>query len=145
MTKRRSHNSRSPRQTRQSLTASGWLKPQRWQISKIETAEALRMPVNRIVKVYPKQHQVIVVYLNKKGQKCSSFFSYRLFARWEQETIAAIASCRNQQTLAPLEIIVQYDLEHFKYPVAIADAIWDALLNHIRQVIREQRLSLACA
>ena len=106
---------------------------------------ALGMPVNRIVKVYPKQHQVIVVYLNKKGQKCSSFFSYRLFARWQQETIATIASCRNQQTLAPLEIIVQYDLEHFKYPVAIADAIWDALLNHIRRVIREQRLSKQCA
>jgi hypothetical protein len=136
---------RKTRKTRQSLTASGWLKPLCWQISKIEAAEALRMPVNRIVKVYPKQHQVIVVYLNQKGQKCSSFFSYRLFARWEQEAIAAIASCRNQQTLAPLEIIVQYDLEHFKYPVAIADAIWETLLNHIRHLIREQRLSLACA
>ena len=136
---------RKTRNTRQSLTASGWLKPQRWQISKMEAAEALRMPVNRIVKVYPKQHQVIVVYLNQKGQKCSSFFSYRLFARWEQEAIATIASCRNQQTLAPLEIIVQYDLEHFKYPVAIADAIWEALLNHIRHLNREQRLSLACA
>ncbi|WP_341733757.1 hypothetical protein [Microcoleus sp. EPA2] len=142
MTNRRTQRTRN---TRQSLTASGWLKPQRWQISKKEAAEALRMPVNRIVKVYPKQHQVIVVYLNKKGQKCSSFFSYRLFARWQQEAIAAIASCRNQQILSPLEVIVQYDLEHFKYPVAIADAIWEALLNHIRQVIREQRLSLACA
>ena len=136
---------RKTRNTRQSLTASGWLKPQRWQISKMEAAEALRMPVNRIVKVYPKQHQVIVVYLNKKGQKCSSFFSYRLFTRGQQEAIATIASCRNQQTLAPLEIIVQYDLEHFKYPVAIADAIWEALLNHIRHLNREQRLSLACA
>jgi hypothetical protein len=136
---------RKTRNTRQSLTASSWLKPQRWQISKMEAAEALRMPVNRIVKVYPKQHQVIVVYLNKKGQKCSSFFSYRLFARWQQEAIAAIASCRNQQILAPLEVIVQYDLEHFKYPVAIADAIWEALLNHIRHLNREQRLSLACA
>lgn len=142
MTNRRTQRTRS---TRQSLTASGWLKPQRWQISKTEAAEALRMPVNRIVKVYPKQHQVIVVYLNKKGQKCSSFFSYRLFARWEQEAIAAIASCRNQQTLAPLEVIVQYDLEHFKYPVAIADAIWDALLNRIRQVITEQRYTQKCA
>jgi len=142
MTNRRTQRTRN---TRQSLTASGWLKPQRWQISKTEAAEALRMPVNRIVKVYPKQHQVIVVYLNQKGQKCSSFFSYRLFARWQQEAIATITSCRNQQTLAPLEIIVQYDLEHFKYPVAIADAIWQALLNRIRQVITEQRLSLACA
>ncbi|MCC3405580.1 MAG: hypothetical protein JGK17_08300 [Microcoleus sp. PH2017_10_PVI_O_A] len=136
---------RKTRNTRQSLTASGWLKPQRWQISKTEAAEALKMPVNRIVKVYPKQHQVIVVYLNKKGQKCSSFFSYRLFARWEKETIAAIASCRNQQTLAPLEIIVQYDIEHFKYPVQSADAIWEALLNNISRVTRELRLSKQCA
>ncbi|MEG4590075.1 hypothetical protein QUA54_33400 [Microcoleus sp. MOSTC5] len=99
MTKRRNLKTHKPSRTRQSLTASGWLKPLCWQISKIEAAKALRMPVNRIVKVYPKQHQVIVVYLNKKGQKCSSFFSYRLFARWEQEAIATIASCRNQQTL----------------------------------------------
>jgi hypothetical protein len=145
MTKRLSQNTHNSRRNRQSLTASGWFKPQCWQISKAEAAEALKIAVNRIVKVYPKQHQVIVVYLNKKGQKCSSFFSYRLFARWQQETIATIASCRNQQTLAPLEIIVQYDLEHFNYPVQSADAIWEALLNHIRQVIREQRLSLACA
>ena len=145
MTNRRTRRTRKTRHTRQSLTASGWLKPQCWQISKREAAEALRMRVNRIVKVYPKQHQVIVVYLNKKGQKCSSFFSYRLFARWQQEAIAAIASCRNQQILAPLEVIVQYDLEHFKYPVAIADAIWEALLNHIRHLNREQRLSLAFA
>ena len=145
MTNRRTRKTRKTSRTRQSLTASGWLKPQCWQISKTEAAEALRMPVNRIVKVYPKQHQVIVVYLNKKGQKCSSFFSYRLFARWQQEAIAAIASCRNQQILAPLEVIVQYDLEHFKYPVAIADAIWEALLNHIRHLNRKQRLSLACA
>ncbi len=142
MTNRRTQRTRN---TRQSLTASGWLKPQRWQISKTEAAEALRMPINRIVKVYPKQHQVIIVYLNKKGQKCSSFFSYRLFARWEQETIAAIASCRNQQTLAPLEVIVQYDLEHFKYPLHSADAIWEALLNHISRVTRELRLSKQCA
>jgi hypothetical protein len=103
------------------------------------------MPINQIVKVYPKQHQVIVVYLNPKGQKCSSFFSYRLFSRWQQEAIAAIKTCRNQQTLQPLEEIVQYDLEHFNYPIAIANEIWETLLNHIRHLIREQRLSLACA
>ena len=145
MTNRRTRRTRNTSHTRQSLTASGLLKPQCWQISKKEAAEALRMPINRIVKVYPKQHQVIVVYLNKKRQKCSSFFSYRLFARWEQQAIAAIASCRNQQILAPLEIIVQYDLEHFKYPVAIADAIWEALLKHISRVTRELRLSKQCA
>ena len=145
MTNRPTRRTRNTRNTRQSLTASGWLKPQRWQISKMEAAEALRMPVTRIVKVYPKQHQVIVVYLNQKGQKCSSFFSYRLFARWQQEAIAAIASCRNQQILAPLEVIVQYDLGHFKYPVAIADAIWEALLNQISRVTRELRLSKQCA
>ncbi|WP_333183908.1 hypothetical protein [Microcoleus sp. B3-D7] len=81
MTKRRTQKTHKPSHTRQSLTASGWLEPKCWQISKIEAAEALRMPVNRLVKVYTKQHQVIVLYLKKKGQKCSSFFSYRLFGR----------------------------------------------------------------
>jgi len=81
MIKRRTQKTHKPSHTRQSLTASGWLKPKCWQISKIEAAEALRIPVNRLVKVYTKQHKVIVLYLKKKGQKFSSFFSYRLFAR----------------------------------------------------------------
>ena len=68
-----------------------------------------------------------------------------VFARWEQETITAIKTYSNQQTLQQLEEIVQYDLEHFNYPIAIANQIWDTLLNHIRHLIREQRLSLACA
>ncbi len=134
-----------PHRTRQSLTASGWLKPRCWQISRQEAAEALQMPINRIVKVYPKQHQLIIVYLNPKGQKCSSFFSYRLFARWQQEAIVAIKTCRNQQTLKPLEEIVQYDLEHFNYPIAIANEIWETLLNHIRHLNREQRHTQKCA
>ncbi|MBD0394408.1 MAG: hypothetical protein ICV52_11275, partial [Microcoleus sp. C1-bin4] len=72
-------------------------------------------------------------------------FSYRLFGRWEQQAMAAIKTRRNQQTLQPLEEVVQYDLEHFKYSVAIADAIWEALLNHISRVTRELRLSKQCA
>ncbi|MEG3954259.1 hypothetical protein [Microcoleus sp. herbarium2] len=71
--------------------------------------------------------------------------SYRLFARWEQQAIAAIKTRRNQQTLQPLEEVVQYDLEHFKYPVQSADAIWEALLNQISRVTRELRLSKQCA
>jgi hypothetical protein len=39
----------------------------------------------------------------------------------------------------------EYDLEHFKYPVQSADAIWEALLNRIRQLIREQRHIQKCA
>ncbi|MEG4226891.1 hypothetical protein QUA35_12640, partial [Microcoleus sp. N9_B2] len=42
----------------------------------------------------------------------------RLFTRWQQEAIAAIKTRRNQQTLQPLEEVVQYDLEHFNYPIA---------------------------
>lgn len=54
---------------------------------------------------------------------------------------AAIKTRRNQQTLQPLEKVVQYDLEHFNYP----DAIWEALLNRICQVITEQRHTKKCA
>ena len=68
MTRKNTQKTRKTSHTPQSLTASGWLKPQRWQISKTEAAQALKIPVNRIVKVSPKQHQVIVVYLNQKGQ-----------------------------------------------------------------------------
>lgn len=145
MAKRRTQKRPKSQQTRQSLTASGVLKPHCWQISHSEAAAALKIPTQRIVKVYPKRHQAIVVYLNGKGQKCSSFFSYRLFTRWQQEAIAAIASCRNPQNLAPLEAIVQYDLEHFRYPIAMSDAIWDALLNQIVRLTREPAIAQKCA
>ncbi|MBD1928833.1 hypothetical protein H6F74_21670 [Trichocoleus sp. FACHB-90] len=138
MSNRRSRNgkTRSPR----SLTATGWLKPTRWQISRQEAADALLMPLERIVKVYPKRHQVIVVFLNEQGQKCSSFFSYRLFARWQTEAIAAILSC-NLEVLASLEEVVQYDIQRFNYLPEMADAIWDALLDHITRLAVAERFA----
>jgi hypothetical protein len=137
----RHHHPRKARQ-RRSLTTSGCLKPYCWQFSKEEVAIALNMPVERIVKVYPRPHQIIVVFLNEKGHKCSSFFSYRLFARWQREAIGAIASCRSEETLDPLAAIIQYELEHFPYPLDMADAIWDALLDQISLVVK---LSQKCA
>lgn len=134
-----------PRKTNQSLTGSGWLKPLLWQISPEEAADALKIPVERIVKVHHKRHQVIMVYLNEQGQKCSSFFSYRLFARWQKETIEAILSCSILQTLEPLEEIVQYEIEHFHYPVEIANAIWGALLDHITRLTVDARFQKEAA
>ena len=130
---------RKPYTTRQSLTASGWLKPLGWQISHKEAAVALQMPIERIVKVLAKRHQVIVVYLNDKGQKCSSFFSYRLFARWQTEAIATILSCKDLARLTFLEEIIQYELDHFLYPVEMADAIWENLLDQITRLTVEAR------
>lgn len=137
----RRHHRRKARH-RRSLTASGCLKPHCWQFSFEEVAIALNMPVERIVKVYPRPHQIIVVFLNEKGGKCSSFFSYRLFGRWQRETIGAIVSCRSEETFGPLVEIIQYELEHFQYPVEMADTIWDAVLNQISLVIK---LSQKCA
>lgn len=137
---RKTGKTRSPR----SLTATGWLKPTRWQISRQEAADALLMPLERIVKVYPKRHQVIVVFLNEQGQKCSSFFSYRLFARWQTEAIAAILSC-NLEVLANLEEVVQYDIQRFNYLPEMADAIWDALLDHITRLAVAARYQLEAA
>ncbi len=141
MTKRRTRKPCQTGKTCQSLTASGWLKPNSWHISHQETADALRMPVERIFKVYSKRHQVIVVYLNQKSQKCCSFFSYRLFARWQAEAIALILSCKDLQTLEPLEAIVQYDLEKFDYPVETANAIWATLLDQITRLTVEVRFN----
>lgn len=134
---RKTGKTRSPR----SLTATGWLKPKQWQISRQEAADALFMPLERIVKVYPKRHQVIVVFLNEQGQKCSSFFSYRLFARWQTEAIAAILSCQNLEVLANLEEVVQYDIQRFNYLPEMADAIWDALLDHITRLAVAERFA----
>lgn len=141
MTKNRTRKPRQISKTCRSLTASGWLQPNSWHISHQEAADALKIPVERIFKVYSKRHQVIVVYLNQKGQKCCSFFSYRLFARWQKEAIALILNCQELQTLEPLEAVVQYDLEKFDYPVEMANAIWAALLDHITRLTVEVRFN----
>jgi hypothetical protein len=130
--------------TRQSITGAGLVYPNCWQISHTEAAEALEMPVERIVKIVPRRYQICIVYLNEAGQKCSSFFSYRRFSRYQQEVQEAICSCKNLQSLEFLAEIIQYDLCHFRYHrVEIADALWDTLLQRLAELRAASRYATA--
>ncbi|HEY9704351.1 MAG TPA: hypothetical protein V6C58_18005 [Allocoleopsis sp.] len=116
------------------LQASGWLNPQNWDISLEEAAYALKMPVEKIVKVRNLKYQVIVVYLNADNKKCCSFFSYRLFERWHTEVINVILSCNDDEELAKLGDIVQYEIENFPYTKAQSNYIWETLIDQISMI-----------
>ncbi len=116
------------------LQASGWLNPQNWDISLEEAAYALKMPVEKIVKVRNLKYQVIVVYLNGENKKCSSFFSYRLFQRWHTEVINVILNCHDDEELVKLGDIVQYEIENFPYTKTQSNYIWETLIDHISMI-----------
>ncbi len=72
----------------QSLIAANKIKPQLWHISDPEAKEALIVQgerVQKIKKIRRLKHQVCISYWNEQGGVCSSFFSYRIFARWQNE------------------------------------------------------------
>ena len=124
-----------PIETRQSLTAAGVVRPDCWQITHEEAAQALEIPVDRIVKVVPRRYQVCIVYIKENGKKCSSFFSYRRFSRFLREVEVAINSIQNLQTLEYLAQIVEYDLCHFRYHrVKIGNGIRAALLQRLAKL-----------
>ncbi|MFB2918510.1 MULTISPECIES: hypothetical protein [Aerosakkonema] len=125
----------------QSLTTAGKIHPERWNISKDEAYVALKaldIPVREIKKVNCLQHQVCVSYWNEAGQVCSSFFSYRCFARWQQAVEKLIADLQNISEWESLGDIIEYDLLRFPYPPEMTDAIWDKLRERFYQLKARQ-------
>lgn len=128
---------RNPRPKGQSLTAAGKIKPQQWNLSKDEAAEALRaigIPVKEIKKIRCLRHQVCLSYWDEAGNVCSSFFSYRRFAQWQQSVEVLIGNCQSIPAWEQLGDIIEYDLLQFPYTVEMGNAIWDALKRHWYQL-----------
>ena len=72
----------------QNLITANQIKPENWDISDAEAKEALKVKninVKEIKKIHKLKHQVCISFWDEKGNICSSFFSYRIFSRWQQE------------------------------------------------------------
>ncbi len=132
--------SRKPRNINQyrrkgkNLIATNKIKPEQWNISDAETKEALKVKgydVKQIKKIYLLKHQVCISYSDAKGNMCSSFFSYRIFARWQEEAQKLIYTCQTLKEWAKLNYLMKYEFAYYHYPSEIEDALGAILETHL--------------
>lgn len=118
----------------QSLIASHRIKPEYWDIAETEALQALKAQgydVKEIKKIRCLQHQVCLSYWDKKGNVCSGFFSYRIFARWQTEVEKLIDCCQILRDWQILNHIMQYEFAYYPYLSNIEYAIVSALENRL--------------
>ncbi len=112
---------------RKSLTALCWINPKSWNFSKQEISDALQIPVERVKKATNLQHQVCLSWYNEAGVVCWSFYSYRIFTRWQDAVLELIRSWIDWNTWERLAETIEYELARFNYPAEMADWIWENL------------------
>ena len=116
----------------QSLISAKKISPENWHLSAEEIRQALELlniTVKTVKKVHYLKHQVCISWWDEKGKVCSSFFSYRIFARWQAEVERLIWACHSLKEFYKVILYIQYDLDYFPYPVEVSDAIARALEN----------------
>jgi hypothetical protein len=116
------------------LIATNKIKPEQWNISDAETKEALKVKgydVKQIKKIHLLKHQVCISYWDTKGNICSSFFSYRIFARWQKEVETLIYICQTLKEWAKLNYVMKYEFAYYHYPSEIEDTLHAILENHL--------------
>ena len=116
------------------LIATNKIKPEQWNISDAETKEALKVKgydVKQIKKIHLLKHQVCISYWDVKGNICSSFFSYRIFARWQEEVEKLIYTCQTLKEWAKLNYVMKYEFAYYHYPSEIEDTLHAILENHL--------------
>jgi len=139
----RTHKKNQYRRKGQSLIAANKIKPQQWQISDTEAKEALKAEgcnVKEIKKIRYLKHQVCISYWDEKGNVCSGFFSYRIFARWQREVENLVDCCQTLKEWHRLNHITQYEFAHYPYLRDMEDALQSALENRLcvlRATVRE--------
>ncbi|MBN3887860.1 MAG: hypothetical protein HWQ43_01320 [Nostoc sp. JL31] len=114
--------------------ATNKIKPEQWNISDAETKEALKVKgynVKQIKKIHLLKHQVCISYWDVKGNICSSFFSYRIFARWQKEIEKLIYACQTLKEWAKLNYVMKYEFAYYHYPSEIEDILHAILENHL--------------
>ncbi|BBD66855.1 hypothetical protein NIES4072_58680 [Nostoc commune NIES-4072] len=116
------------------LIATNKIKPEHWNISDAETKKALKVKgydVKQIKKIHLLKHQVCISYWDTKGNICSSFFSYRIFARWQKEVEKLIYTCQTLKEWVKLNYVMKYEFAYYHYPNEIEDALDTILENHL--------------
>lgn len=117
-----------------SLIRANKIKPEQWFISHPEAKAALNAKgykVKQIKKIHSLKHQVCISYWDEKGNICSSFFSYRIFQRWQQEVKQLIDTCQTLSNWQILNHILKYEFLYYQYFPDMADAISNALENRL--------------
>ncbi|HYW21809.1 MAG TPA: hypothetical protein VE956_21375 [Nodularia sp. (in: cyanobacteria)] len=131
---------RSPRKVKKyrrpgrNLIASNHIKPDQWNISDAEVKEALKVKgcdVKQVKKIRYLKHQVCISYWDVEGNVCSSFFSYRIFARWQTDVEKLIYYCQSLQEWKKLNYILQYEFAYYDYLNEMSDALNTALENRL--------------
>jgi len=114
--------------------AANKIKPELWQISNREAKQALKTKgyqIKQIKKIHCLKHQVCISYWDTAGNICSSFFSYRIFGRWQQEVENLIYTCQTLKEWARVNYVMKYELAYYSYPSEIEDALCAALENRL--------------
>ncbi|MBE9081167.1 MULTISPECIES: hypothetical protein [unclassified Tolypothrix] len=126
--------SNSYRRKGQNLISANKIKPEQWHISHAEAKAALTgkgYKVQQIKKIHCLKHQVCISYWDERGNICSSFFSYRIFSRWQKAVEQLVDSCLNFNELKKLNYIMQYEFANYHYFQEMEDAIYTALENRL--------------
>ncbi|MGM3308856.1 hypothetical protein ACSQ6I_23245 [Anabaena sp. WFMT] len=128
------------------LISSNKIRPQQWDISEAEAKEALQAKgydVKQIKKIHCLKHQVSISYWDNQGNICSSFFSYRIFARWHKEVEKLIDHCPNLKEWTRLNYVIGYEFVYYHYLSAIEDALHQSLENRLSElnITEEQAVS----
>ncbi|AFY33885.1 hypothetical protein [Calothrix sp. PCC 7507] len=116
------------------LIATNKIKPEQWHISDTEAKEALQgqgYGVKQIKKINCLKHQVCISFWDHKGNVCSSFFSYRIFARWQKEVEKLVDGCHTLKELIKLNYIMQYEFACYHYSYNVEEILQVALENRL--------------
>ncbi|HLO84302.1 MAG TPA: hypothetical protein VK203_04700 [Nostocaceae cyanobacterium] len=125
--------SKSRRQGK-NLISTNKIKPEKWNISPAEAKEALQAKgydVKEVKKISCLKHQVCISFWDNQGNICSSFFSYRIFARWQQDVEKLIYNCENVKAWKKINYILGYEFDYYQYPHEIEEALKTALENRL--------------
>lgn len=116
------------------LITTNQIRPQTWQLSPAEVKAALNAQgcnVKEVKKISCLKHQVCISYWDNNGNICSSFFSYRIFARWQQDVEKLVYRCSSVKEWTKLNYLLGYEFACYDYPSEIEDAIKTALENRL--------------
>ncbi|RUT02099.1 hypothetical protein DSM106972_061740 [Dulcicalothrix desertica PCC 7102] len=116
----------------QSLIAANKITPHVWRLSEANIIEALNAQgynAKKIKKISYLKHQISISYWDKNGGVCSGFFSYRIFARWQQAVERLVYNCGNTRELQRLSELIEYEYTHYPYPWEIQEAINNTVEN----------------
>ncbi|MDF5726571.1 MAG: hypothetical protein PUP92_00675 [Rhizonema sp. PD38] len=134
---RKTRKTRQYRRKGQSLISADKINPQQWNISAREAKEALKAQgyqVKQIKKIRCLRHQVCISYWDEKGNICSSFFSYRIFTRWQKEVDKLVNLCPSLKELVQLNGILQYEFDYYSYPREMEDALASSIENRLSEL-----------